>query len=85
MGIESNLLFNACINIFALLFKINLLSVIEFICWIIIDGFFLDIFFVIFFIFPKINNYPPGQYQICADIYSLNKDTINEQNRKHVT
>ena len=36
-------------------------------------------------IFPKINSYPPEQYQICADIYSLNKDTINEQNRKHVT
>lgn len=29
-------------------------------------------------IFPKINSYPPEQYQICADIYSLNKDTINE-------
>ena len=50
----------------------------EFIFCIIIDGFFLDIFFVIFFIFPKINSYPPEKYQICADIYSLNKDTINE-------
>lgn len=36
-------------------------------------------------IFPKINSYPPEQYQICADIYSLNKDTINEQNRKYLT
>lgn len=45
---------------------------------------FLIFFFVIFFVFPKINSYPPEQYQICA-VHSSNKDTINEQNRKHLT
>ena len=70
------------INIFALLFKVNFIEcygiyLLNYYRW-----FFFLIFFCYFFIFPKINNYPPGQYQICADIYSPIRTLLMSKKQK---